>query len=480
MEDLERTGIVVNSMPELPEVETVKNVLLPIVLGRKIIKIDVLNKNNIEGDSFEFVSKLTGQTFTNISRKGKYLIFHLSDNNVFLSHLRLEGKYIEFNENEPNSKYAKVVFHLDNNKKLCYDDSRGFGTMHLTTEDNYFNEKEIAKLGPEPFYANPKDIYAKVKNKKIPIKTMILDQTLMAGLGNIYADETLYACKIHPHTPTNLITFKQWEEIIRNASRILNRALQLGGSTVRSYHPGKDINGNFQLEIQAYGKAGQTCPRCGKTFLFTKTNGRGTTYCPGCQKKLGKPLNIGITGKIASGKSVVLKVAKERGYDILSCDEVIKEVYARKEVINKINSIFKLNFNNEIDKTVLREYLIKNPNSKRLLENLIHPLVKKEIEKFMLESKSPLRFVEVPLLFKVHWEDMFDTLIVIDVDESNQLSRLNDRDITNAAKMLKINKLNGIEENKNKAEFLVNNNDNKEKYLKELNKIIDTLELRLG
>lgn len=227
-------------MPELPEVETVKKVLIPIVKDRKILKIDVLRNSTIEGDVEVFISNLQGQTFLNVTRIGKYLIFHLTNNVVMLSHLRMEGKYYELEESDSNSKYARVVFHLDNGHKLSYDDSRCFGILKLSNEQDYLKEEMIAKLGPEPFVINDvKSILKKVKNIKKPIKTTLLDQTLMTGLGNIYVDETLFASKIHPLTPANKITEKQWLNIVDNAKKILSLAIESGGSTIKSYHPGK-------------------------------------------------------------------------------------------------------------------------------------------------------------------------------------------------------------------------------------------------
>ena len=298
-------------MPELPEVETIKNVLVKIVNGHKINKIDVYRKGTIEGDANEFIKGLTGETFLSMSRIGKYLIFHLTNDKVIVSHLRMEGKYYEFDESENDSKYAKVVFHLDNGKKLCYDDSRCFGILKLSNEKEYQNLEMISKLGPEPFLVKDvTPIMKQVSKVKKPIKTTLLDQTIITGLGNIYVDETLYASHIHPLTPASLITKKEWEEIIKNSVEILNIAIQMGGSTIKSYHPGKDIDGNFQTRIKIYGKEGESCPTCGHTYRFIKVGGRGTTFCPICQRKKGAPHNIGLTGKIASGKSTVLDIYK--------------------------------------------------------------------------------------------------------------------------------------------------------------------------
>ena len=460
MEDLEKLGTTVNNMPELPEVETVKNVLLPIVKGRTILKIDIYRKGTIEGDADEFVSSLEGEKFLDVSRIGKYLIFHLLNSKVILSHLRMEGKYYDYSENESDSKYAKVVFHFDNGRKLCYDDSRCFGILKLSSEETYKQEEMISKLGPEPFYVTDvKDIMKTVKRSKKPIKTTLLDQTLITGLGNIYVDETLYASHIHPLTPANLITKQEWEILISNASAILKKAIELGGSTIKSYHPGKDIDGNFQTRIQIYGKEGETCPTCGHTYRFIKVGGRGTTFCPVCQLKKGSPINIGLTGKIASGKSLALETYKELGAATLSSDAIVKELYKREDIAVLIEKTLKMKFSgNLVNTDELRNHLLLNPKDKKKLEKIIHPLVEKEIINFLNNENNDIRVVEVPLLFESKMDHYFDTIVVTDIDPKIQLDRLMNRDKEKALYLQEINKTNKIDENKNKATYLISNN----------------------
>jgi formamidopyrimidine-DNA glycosylase len=351
--------------------------------------------------------------------------------------------------------------------------------LKLTNEKDYLLDKGIAKLGPEPWDVDIEVLYKKAKRINTPIKTAILDQTLVTGLGNIYVDETLYASHIHPHTPTKLITKDEWKEIIVNASRILRRAIELGGSTIKSYHPGKDIDGNFQTEIKIYGKKDEACPICHKTFLFTKTNGRGTTYCPGCQHKKGNPLNIGLTGTIASGKSTVLDLFKEKGCLIISSDEIVKELYLEEEIINKINKLFKLNFTKEIDKKILRDYLLTHPKDKKRLENLIHPLVRKEIISRLTKAKEDIRIVEVPLLFKAHYEDMFDSIIIVKANEEVTLKRLEKRNGNIAPLLKEINKDNMVLENESKAEFIISNDLGISELKKEVNTVYKIINDRL-
>ena len=469
-------------MPELPEVETVKNVLINIVIGRTIKSIDVLRTSQIEGDIPTFVNALTGQTYQSISRIGKFLIFHLSNNNVIISHLRMEGKYYDYDENEDNSKYARVVFHLDNNRKLIYDDSRCFGFMKLSNEDNYLLDKGLTKLGPEPFVVddiNP--IYKKAQKLRIPIKSAILSQELITGLGNIYVDEALYRSKIHPHTPTNLISKKQWQDIIDSSCYVMKKAIEMGGSTIKSYHPGKDIDGNFQNELKIYGKAGEICPICGKRFRFITTGGRGTTFCPSCQIKIGKPINVGLTGKIASGKSEVMKIFKENGCYTISTDEIVASLYNNKEIAKKIEMMFNLSFPNDVvDKDVLREYLIDNPKDKKKLERYIHPLVEKETKRLLEENKDDIRIVEVPLLFQSKMDRMFDTIIIVESSLANREKHQKSRDGGKASALMKINESNAIDERRLEAEFIISNDGNIKQLRNETQKVINKLKSRLG
>ena len=464
-------------MPELPEVETIKNVLSKIVIGQTITKIDILREKTIEGDASLFASSLTNEKFVSLSRIGKYLIFHLSNDKVIISHLRMEGKYYEFLESEENSKYAKVVFHFDNGHKLCYDDSRCFGILKLSNEKEYQKEEMISKLGPEPFFVNDIDkIINQVKNVKKPIKTTLLDQTVITGLGNIYVDETLYASHIHPLTPANLVNKEEWKKIINNSIEILNTAIKMGGSTIKSYHPGKDIDGNFQTRIKIYGKSGESCPTCGHTFRFIKVGGRGTTFCPICQIKKGSPINVGLTGKIASGKSSALSLFSSLGADTLSSDAIVNDLYQKIEVTNLIEKNLGIKFSTEfVNKDELRNHILLNPKDKKKLEKLIHPLVEKEIVTFLEHSKKDIRVIEVPLLFEAHLDHYFDSIVVIDIDEKHQLERLLSRDKEKAIYLQEINKNNKIDENINKARFIISNNSTKQTFEKEIKRVYSTL-----
>ena len=467
-------------MPELPEVETVKRVLLPIVKDRTIKKIEVLRKSIVNNKEEEFISYYTNERFLNISRIGKFLIFHLTHDKVLISHLRMEGKYIELLEEDSNTKYARVVFHLDNNHKLCYDDSRSFGRMIINNESHYKEEKELAKLGPEPFdVSDVSFLINKTKRMNLPIKTALLTQELITGLGNIYVDEVLFASKIHPLTPAKLIKKDEWEKIIVESKRILNAAIKAGGSTIKSYHPGKDIDGNFQTSLLAYGRNGQKCVVCHTNMRFIKVNGRGTTFCPHCQIKYGKPLKVAIVGKIASGKSAVLDVFNKLGYLSLSSDEIVHKLYERKEIQDLIIKRFKLKVDGDFLTTLTEHLKVKKQDLERL-EKIVHPLVKKEIESEFKKSSSPLLVAEVPLLFKAKMENMFDVIVGVDISEANQLKRLEIRDQEKSAFLKRINDLNNMfEEHRQDLDFVVDNNKDIKSLEKQTKVVINKVLSRL-
>lgn len=465
-------------MPELPEVETIKSLLKPIVISHRITSIDVLRKTTILGDVDTFINALVGETFTDVTRIGKFLIFHLTNDKVFLSHLRMEGKYYEIDENEKNTYFARVVFHLDNGKKLCYDDSRCFGIMKLTDETHWKSEKEIAQLGPEPFDVQDVSYLMKrTKRTSLAIKSTLLDQTLMTGLGNIYVDEVLYACHINPLTPAKLIKKEEWENIVKESKRILSSAIKAGGSTIRSYHPGKDIDGNFQTNLLAYGQKDNDCQKCHHPMKFIKVNGRGTTFCPVCQVKKGLPISVGIFGSIGSGKTEVLKLFKEAGYATISSDDIVAELYKKPSIVDSINKLFNLKFVDMVDKSLLREHLAVYPKDKKKLEQYIHPLVKKEVASFI--KLHPLSAVEVPLMFEAKMESMFDVLIAVDADDQIRYERVKQRNAATGSFLTFLNQFdNHFSFNKRKADFVVINNASHEELKKMVNQIINKLQDR--
>lgn len=273
-------------MPELPEVETVRQTLRQVLLGHQIQTVDVLWPRMIEDDIEHFQEILKGQTFREIDRYGKYLIF-LLDDVAFISHLRMEGKYYYVSSAAPIDKHTHVLFHLDQNMDLRYHDVRKFGRFCLTDREKYRTLLPLAKLGKEPFDWNAEDLHEAFSGLRAPIKVVLLDQTIIAGLGNIYANEVLYRSGIHPLSPAGDLSVKKVKALLQAACQVLQEAIAQGGTTIRSFEV-NGIHGLFAVALDVYHKEGQMCPRCGHVIRQKKIQGRSTFYCPHCQKLIRK------------------------------------------------------------------------------------------------------------------------------------------------------------------------------------------------
>jgi formamidopyrimidine-DNA glycosylase len=271
-------------MPELPEVETVKNKLKNLVLNKKIIDVNVRYANIISYPKVEeFKQNLINQTIIDIKRRGKWLMFELNDY-YLLSHLRMEGKYVIRDKNEEYNKHEHVEFVFSDNTTLRYKDTRKFGRMYLYKKDEVYDNKPLNELGLEPWDDKLTIDYLKekLKNKKLPIKTLLLDQSIIVGLGNIYVDEVLFMSCINPLTKPDKLKDKDLENIIINCKTVLEHAIELGGTTIRTYESSEGVHGLFQNELLVHGK--DICPKCNKKIEKIRVGGRGTYYCKNCQK----------------------------------------------------------------------------------------------------------------------------------------------------------------------------------------------------
>lgn len=270
-------------MPELPEVETVRNTLKLLILNKKIVSVKV-NYNKIIQNvcESEFISLLKGQEFIDVLRKGKYLIFVLNDY-YLIAHMRMEGKFFLMKD-ECISKHDHIIFDFED-CNLRYNDTRKFGTMHLFPKDfDIYNSYPLNKLGMEPYDSSltGEYLYSILSKKNKDIKTCLLDQSIISGLGNIYVDEVLFRCRIHPSTKASNLSIEMCEDIIKNSIIVLNKAIELGGSTIRSFKSSHDISGRFQNELLVHTK--DYCPNCHGDIKKIRLGGRGTYLCENCQK----------------------------------------------------------------------------------------------------------------------------------------------------------------------------------------------------
>jgi len=273
-------------MPELPEVETVRRTLKNLILNRKIESIDVYYTKIIKEDRLtDFTNKLVGRTLLDIKRLGKYLIF-IFDDIALISHLRMEGKYFIKDQSDHVEKHEHIVFNFTDKTSLRYHDVRKFGTMDLRKISEIYTTNPLNKLGFEPFdpLMNVEYLKGKLHKKEVAIKTCLLDQHIFVGLGNIYVDEVLFLCKLNPELKASKLKDKDYKNIIMNSINVLNKAIDLSGTTIRSYTSSLGVTGRFQNELNVHTKKGEPCPVCQTIIEKTKVNGRGTYYCPNCQK----------------------------------------------------------------------------------------------------------------------------------------------------------------------------------------------------
>lgn len=270
-------------MPEIAEVETVRNTLKRLILNKKIVDVKIIYPKIIESDISDFRKILQGRQIKDIDRIGKWLMFDLEDY-YLLSHLRMEGKYIFKPLNSSFEKHEHVSFIFED-EELRYKDTRKFGRMYLLKKDE-LNKFLASRLGYEPWDKNLTIAYLKenLKNKTLPIKTLLLDQKLIAGIGNIYADEILFLSKINPHRKGKSLNDEELEKIIENTKKVLEQAIKDGGTTIRSYTSVDNKIGSHQNNLLVHKKENEECPVCKNLIKKDRINGRSTYYCSNCQK----------------------------------------------------------------------------------------------------------------------------------------------------------------------------------------------------
>ena len=269
-------------MPELPEVETVLRTLEDRIKDREITGIKVLYEPIVSGSVSSFRKKLLHQHFRVFKRRGKFLIF-VMDDITLVSHLRMEGKYYILTKDDPIDRHTHVIFELDDGRQLRYHDVRKFGRMELMEKREDYDE--FHGLGPEPFSSDFSLRYCReyLQGIRKPIKEVLLDQSFVAGIGNIYADEILWAINVHPLRKACELSDEEIKDLIKATRNILKKAIKAGGTTIRSYTSSLGVTGRFQLSLNCHTV--EKCKTCGSEIKKIRVGGRGTYYCPLCQKR---------------------------------------------------------------------------------------------------------------------------------------------------------------------------------------------------
>lgn len=275
-------------MPELPEVQTVLDTLA-CQMGHPVIEqIEVIWDNIVHGDTQAFIAGLQGRRIEQYARLGKYLCFDCGEV-MWIAHLRMEGKFYLQQPQEPyDQKHVHVIFHLDDGRQLRYHDTRKFGRMYLYEyQEDLHAYPCFANVGLDAFdeRLTADVLYRRLHGRSITLKQALLDQSVIAGVGNIYADEICFALRLHPQTRVSRMRKKDFEALITEMRRILGGAVRAGGTTIRSYTSSLGVDGRFQLQLRVHAKKGERCPLCGEPIKKITVGGRGTYYCERCQKR---------------------------------------------------------------------------------------------------------------------------------------------------------------------------------------------------
>lgn len=288
-------------MPELPEVETVRLQLVRAILGKTVASVEVFHPKTVAFDT-SIKRKLRGLTFSGIERIGKLLIFSFSnENNLFLlGHLKMTGQFFfqdkhgelsggghsmtEHDYKKLPGRHTRVAIHFKDDTSLFFNDQRLFGYVKLATKAEV--EAVRAGFGPEPIALDfdvPWFVDA-VRKRRAPIKAVLLDQSFVAGLGNIYVDEALWRAKVSPMRRADTLTKKEASATAIAAGDVMREAITMNGTTFQHFEDTNGDAGNFTKELKVFGKQGTPCPRCKTEIKKVRVAGRGTHYCPNCQK----------------------------------------------------------------------------------------------------------------------------------------------------------------------------------------------------
>lgn len=269
-------------MPELPEVETIARGLHRLIQNRGIQGVDVLTPGVLRaGDP----GVLPGRTVTHVSRRAKLLLIHLDRGDCLVFHLKMTGRVWVASPGQALPRHTHLVCALDSGDRLVFEDTRRFGFFGIYSPEDLAAWSFYASLGPEPLQSTPEELAKRLGNRRAGVKSLLLNQTVLAGIGNIYADESLFAARIHPASRATNIPHAKRVQLCLELRRILLEAIAAGGSTISDYRNAYGKSGIFQDSFQVYGKKGEPCPGCGKPLQAAQIAGRTSTHCPHCQKK---------------------------------------------------------------------------------------------------------------------------------------------------------------------------------------------------
>lgn len=274
-------------MPELPEIETIKRVIEPQIQGLTIESVTVKRPEvTAYPTADEFCRLLTGQTVSHMTRRGKFLVIQLNSNDRIILHLRMTGCLLLTPADYPEEKHTHVIFRLSNGKELRFSDTRRFGRLWLLKNGEADTYSGTHKLGTEPLDKLLAAEYLKalLGKRKKTVKECLLDQSVIAGIGNIYSDEILFTAGIYPARPANSLNMEEWERLAAAIPERISYFIEVNKITPEEYLETKGQNYRNTPFLQVYGQEGKPCPKCGEMLCRMVVGGRGSVYCPVCQK----------------------------------------------------------------------------------------------------------------------------------------------------------------------------------------------------
>ncbi|MCR5177238.1 MAG: bifunctional DNA-formamidopyrimidine glycosylase/DNA-(apurinic or apyrimidinic site) lyase [Anaerovibrio sp.] len=274
-------------MPEMPELEIIRRSLEPNIKGKRIMNVQLLLKRQIKWPSPEdFIARLAGHVITGLDRRGKYLLLQMDNNVSLVFHLRMTGQACYFPPGVEPVGHVRILFPLDDGGIFAYADTRTLGTIYAMHNDELWRIKGLAELGPEPLSDDFTVAYLRsiLAGKKTRIKSFLLNQAYIAGLGNIYVDEALFLSGIHPMRTAGSVTPEEAEKLYININKVISDGINDGGTTFRDYRDGNGEKGSHQQNLFAYGRDGKPCRKCGTIMEKIRVGGRGTHFCPSCQQ----------------------------------------------------------------------------------------------------------------------------------------------------------------------------------------------------
>lgn len=268
-------------MPELPEVETIISALRPGLTGRTIESFEVNLARSVP--DMNRCDLVPGRRIQEVGRRGKLALLHLDNGLTLAFHLKMTGRLFLVPLGQSKGDHCRVRLTLDNSTALLFDDSRTFGYCRILTEPDLRTWSYLATLGPEPLQSAPEVLAERIMSRKGAIKGVLLNQTVLAGVGNIYADESLFLTGLHPLCKAQTLSRDKVVELARALQKVLTEGIGYRGASIRDYRDPDGLSGEFQNNMKVYGKAGQACPNCGATLSGIRVAGRGSVFCPICQ-----------------------------------------------------------------------------------------------------------------------------------------------------------------------------------------------------